>query len=168
MRWAYKYDREYLNLVEKFPLVPIRSKTQHTAALAASDPLFSGKKLTRAESDYFDVLIQLIKKYEDEHTQRVSITPQEALEYLMEMNDLTQTDIGHISGMQKSHVSEFLSGKRQLPKRATAKLGARFKVDPMLFIPRIEATEYQGRVFQAAMAESHRMFKTDFKKLVKK
>jgi HTH-type transcriptional regulator / antitoxin HigA len=139
MSWAYKYDKEYIDLVKRFPLVPIRSRKQHGAALAAIDNCFSGNKLTKAESDYFHVLAQLIKNYEDETTEPVSITPQEALEFLMEQNDLTQAVIADISGMQKSHVSEFLAGKRGLPKNAAARLGARFKVDPMLFIPKVQA-----------------------------
>jgi antitoxin component HigA of HigAB toxin-antitoxin module len=37
----------------------------------------------------------------------------------------------------KTHLSAFLKGKRNLSKSAAAKLGARFKVDPMLFLPRV-------------------------------
>jgi len=144
MSWAYKYDKEYIDLVKGFPLVPIRSRGQHTAALAAIDPVFSEGKLSRAESDYFDVLIRLIKNYEDETTEPVLTTPQEALKYLMELNDLTQAAIADISGMQKSHVSEFLKGKRGLPKKAAALLGARFKVDPMLFMPKIKAISFHA------------------------
>ncbi len=146
MSWVYKYDKEYIGLVKKFPLVPIRSRVQHTAALAAIDPLFSESKLTRAESDYFDVLIRLIKNYEDETTEPVSITPQEALEFLMEQNDLTQAAIAKIAGMQKSHISEFLAAKRGLPKNAAVQLGARFKVDPMLFMPRVEARSVHPKI----------------------
>ena len=138
MSWAYKYDKKYFDLIKKYPLVPITSRKQHSAALAALNPLFDRKR-TKAEDDYFDVLVQLIRKYEDEHTERVSASPQDVLEYLMEMNELTKSDIGNISGMQKSHVSEFLKGKRGLPKNAAALLGVRFKVDPMLFMPKIKA-----------------------------
>jgi HTH-type transcriptional regulator/antitoxin HigA len=137
MSWTYKYSKEYTNLTSRFPLVPIRSRKQHSAAIESIKPFFLNNRLTIAEADYFDVLTQLIKNYEDKIIKPVSLSPQSALDYLMELHDLTQSDIALLASTQRSHISEFFSGKRSLSKDAAARLGARFKVDPMLFLPKV-------------------------------
>jgi len=141
MTWKYSNKNQYLNLVRQFPLIPINSRDQHAEAVLMIKSLALKDGMSVAEGDYFDVLSQLIETYEKREIRQTHLTPNSALNYLMEQNGLCQAEIVMISGMRKSHISEFLAGKRGLPKTAAAKLGARFKVDPMLFLPKVEPVE---------------------------
>jgi len=138
MSWIYGHKKEYLSLVQQFPLVIINSRAQHAAAIFVITALAIKPKMTKAESDYFRVLVQLIEGYERKVVPHVSVKPQEIMEYLMELHDLTQAGMASILGMQKSHFSEYMAQKRTLPKTAAARLGARFKLDPMFFLPKVE------------------------------
>lgn len=46
------------------------------------------------------------------------VTATEALEFRRDQYDLTQAEFAAILKMQPSHYSEFINGKRDLPKRA--------------------------------------------------
>jgi HTH-type transcriptional regulator/antitoxin HigA len=146
MSWKYANKDDYVKLVRIFPLVPISSRAQHGEAMDVIKRLAGKRLMTQAENDYFDVLVRLIQDYENKTVKSTPITPQAALKFLIEQNDLTQSDIAVLAGSQKSHISEFLSGKRNLSRNAAAKLGARFKVDPMLFIPKVMPASQSNNV----------------------
>jgi HTH-type transcriptional regulator/antitoxin HigA len=63
------------------------------------------------------------------------MTPQEALAYLMEVNNLQQADLVEYVGY-KSNLSAFINGHRGLSKRAATRLAEYFKVSPALFLPK--------------------------------
>lgn len=94
-----------------------------------------GRQLDAGCSDYLDTLILLVNKYEDEnHTPRSpDLTPQEALRAIMNVNGLSQADLGRIIGSE-SAVSMFLKNQRELSKSHIKALVARFRVDASLFL----------------------------------
>ena len=131
--------KEYMNLAQHFPLVPIANKQHLTEAIALAKQLAQRENLSKEEHGYFLVLSDLIESYEKKQGRLgAKTTPVEALRYLMEENGLSQVDLVPIVG-QKSHLSAFLNGKRGLSKVNAIKLAQRFKVSPMLFLPQIEA-----------------------------
>ena len=62
-----------------------------------------------------EFLSVLIEEYEDEHEPRDDweSTPQAVVDFMLEQNGLTRTDLNEVMG-GKSRVSEFFAGKREL------------------------------------------------------
>lgn len=95
--------------------------------------------LSKGQADYLSVLGDLIIQYERNLPRLAKkSTPQEALLFLMESNDLVQADLVEFVG-HKSNLSAFLNGHRGLSKRAAIRLADYFKVSPTLFLPRESA-----------------------------
>jgi HTH-type transcriptional regulator/antitoxin HigA len=94
-----------------------------------------GRKLDAGSGDYLDTLILLVNKYEDEnHSPKGDhLTPRQALKAIMNVNGLSQAQIGAIIGSE-SAVSMFLKGERELSKSHIKALAARFRVDAGLFL----------------------------------
>ena len=128
---------EYLALIRRFPLRPIRNEeTLDRASEIFSELVMSVKERTLDQSDYLTVLGKLIREYEQEHLPALAppMTPQRALESLMEENNLSQSELARKLDSSQSVISEFLAGKRGLSKGLVLKLAELFKVSPDLFL----------------------------------
>ncbi len=125
---------DYLDLVKRFPLRPLKDDNEHAEAVEIVQELLT-RKLTSGEGQYLDGLIVFVTKYEDElpAIDTDTVTPQEALRFLMESNGLSQAQIARIAGASVSAVSMFLSGTRGLSKPAIKALAERFKVSADVF-----------------------------------
>lgn len=130
-----KVNDRYMGLIKQFPLVPIRSRKQFDAAIRLMKELIDRRNnLSRAESDYFHVLSNLIIEYEKKHLDPPGkLTPVEALTYLMEVNNLKQSDLVPVV-KHKSNLSAFLHGKRGLSKTNAVRLAEYFCVPPVMFL----------------------------------
>lgn len=127
--------RDYIRLVNRLPLVTIRSEAQYKKSLTIlKDLSIKDTKMTKGELEYFEVLSLLIQRYEDEHFRFTHPTPQEVLRSFMEDHALTQAAIANIAGDYESNISAFLANKRGLTKQAALRLGTYFSVDPALFL----------------------------------
>ncbi len=106
-----RVDKGYMELVRKFPLVPLRYKSEFDDAIKAMKQLaYRRSSLSSGEADYLTVLGDLIAQYEKRLPRlAAAMTPQEALAFLMESNGLAQTDLVEYVG-HKSNLSAFLSG----------------------------------------------------------
>jgi HTH-type transcriptional regulator / antitoxin HigA len=111
---------------------PITSERQHEEYLSIVDKLASKDNPTREEEKYAEVLITLIKAYEEEHHSVPDASPVEVLRALMDANDLRQKDLVPIFGTE-SIVSEVLHKKRGLNKAHIEKLSRRFRISPAVF-----------------------------------
>jgi HTH-type transcriptional regulator/antitoxin HigA len=131
-KWSEKDT--YMDLIRRFSLKPIKNDDQHSEAAEIIADLM-GRKLDAGSSDYLDTLILLVNKYEDEHhsPDGIHLTPRQALKAIMNLNDLSQSQIGRIIGSE-SAVSMFLKGERELSKSHIKALVARFGVDANLFL----------------------------------
>jgi HTH-type transcriptional regulator/antitoxin HigA len=132
----------YLALIRKFPLRPIKSLDAHETAVEVLIALTrKAEQLSVDELDYVSVLAGLVAQYEAAALKTKSTSdPRQALRYLLEVNGLRPVDL--VGLVEKSHVSAFLSGTgapgdRKLSKTEAARLGAFFKVDPMLFLDKV-------------------------------
>ncbi len=128
-------DKKYFELVEAFPLFPLRSKRDLRNAVKVMKKLaYRTHELSRGESDYLYVLGDLIHKYEQKLPRFAEeLEPRELLKFLMESNSLAQVDLVAFVG-HKSNLSAFLNGKRGLSKKSACNLGERFKVSPSVFL----------------------------------
>lgn len=130
-----RVDKIYMDLVRKFPLVPLRDKSEFDEAVQVMKGLaYRMSTLSRSEADYLAVLGNLIAQYEKNLPElERAMSPQQALIFLMESNGLAQSDLVEFVGY-KSNLSAFLNGHRGLSKRAACRLAEYFKVSPALFL----------------------------------
>ncbi|MBL8852009.1 MAG: helix-turn-helix domain-containing protein [Planctomycetaceae bacterium] len=128
----------YSELIVEFPLRPIRTERQLDQAARLAFQLASRERLTRGEQDYLDVLTHLIELYESQHHPIDHPAPPRALlQFLIDENGLTLSRLATETGIKVSTLSEILHGKRELNVQHIARLAARFRVEPGLFIERV-------------------------------
>ena len=91
--------------------------------------------MTAGQRDYMDALVHFVADYERHAIQSRfrKLKPMDILRELMEANNMTTTDLGHVLGT-RGLASEVLNGKRGLSKTLIMKLARRFAVDPSLFL----------------------------------
>lgn len=131
-----RVDKAYMELVRKFPLIPLRNKSEFDEAITVMKRLaYRQISLSSGEADYLSVLGDLIAQYENRLPRLAGeMTPRESLAFLMSSNGLAQSDLVKYVG-HKSNLSAFLNGHRGLSKRAACRLAEHFKVSPALFLP---------------------------------
>lgn len=129
---------DYLALIKRFLLRPIRSEKQHGAAIkmAAALAVHDEGSLTKGERDYLDALVVLLEEYDRRHsTPPAMLDGLELLRHLMATNGLNVSDVGRIIGNQ-STASLILAGRRAMSKSVIEKLAQHFSVNPGLFLRR--------------------------------
>lgn len=90
--------------------------------------------LSPEEARLFALLANLLEDYEKRTLPPLpKSSPIETLRFLMDENDLVQTDLEDIFGDQ-STVSKVLNGKRKISKSAAVKLAARFNLSTDIFL----------------------------------
>lgn len=131
MSVALKADDEYMKLVARFPLVPIKNARHYKQAFAVVNELTDDpESLSPSQIDYISVLSGLIHEYEQKtHAPIKRLSPQETLAYLMEVNNLSLTALADHIGGHKSNLSAFLSGKRGLSRTVADALAEHFGMD---------------------------------------
>jgi len=113
----------------------------------ATGPLFRARRAPRTDElgdntkdpryRLIETLSALVEAYDDEHHEVPDVSGVEMLRYLMEEQNLKQTDLSADLGSQ-SVESEVLSGKRELNVRQICRLAERFHVAPAAFLPRLQ------------------------------
>jgi len=124
---------EYATLLAKTLPAVIHSEKEnehYTELLEELD--HKAGKLTPAEQRLAELLTLLIEDFEEKHYSLKPATGIDALQELMDMNDLKQKDLVDLFGTP-SIISEVLSGKRKLTTEHIRKLSRRFRVSPELF-----------------------------------
>jgi HTH-type transcriptional regulator / antitoxin HigA len=122
-------------LAETLPAI-IESEEENERALRIVSRLMKKGEdnLSPEETSLFRLLVKLIEDFEEsaypigEHS-----TPLSTLKFLMEQNDLKQSDLLEIFG-SKGIASEVINGKRAISKTHAKKLAEKFKVSAELFI----------------------------------
>ncbi len=130
-------EKKYgLLLMEVLPSA-ISSEEEHERMTEQVDRLMTKgireNGLSPEEEKLLDLLSVLIENYEDEHYPFPEVSPNEILKFLMEQNDLKQSDLLHIFG-SSGIASEVVNGKRAISKTQAKKLAEHFKVSVELFI----------------------------------
>jgi HTH-type transcriptional regulator/antitoxin HigA len=126
--------RRYSKLLAKAAPRVIRNDKELTRASEIARPLLHRQKSRKPEEDaLLDLLLKLIDDYQEKNSIIPKLEPREALEYLMEVNNLRQTDLVEVFG-SRSRVSDAVTGKRAISKDQAKRLGEYFCVSPALFI----------------------------------
>jgi HTH-type transcriptional regulator / antitoxin HigA len=127
-------DPAYMALIRRFPLRPLRTDAELDAASRIVDELTDRDELAPAESDYLDVLGDLIEKYEDEHVEMPQVSDGAMLRSLMDEKGVRQADIARGTGISKTVQSLVLNGKRDLTREHIGALSKYFGVNPASFL----------------------------------
>ena len=123
----------YLELVEAFPLRPIRSDERYNAAIVVMNSLLDIDR-SEDEDDYLDVLGDLIHAYELAEFPEPRATQADILRALLEDKDATQADLATATGVADSNISAMLAGRRAISKANMVKFAKFFKVAPGRFL----------------------------------
>ena len=109
-------DPSYLSLIRRLPLRPIRTHAELDAAAGVIDELTDRDNLSSPESDYLDVLGDLVERYENEHVEMHHVSDAAMLRSLMEEKGVRQADVVWGTGISKTVLSLVLNGKRDLTR----------------------------------------------------
>lgn len=123
----------FLELVRAFPLRPIRSDEGHRRAIEMMDSLIDHGAPTEEVRDYKLVLASLIESYEDDREPTPGASPAEILRGLIEDNDMSQARLAEETGVSETTISDILSGRRPISRKAALAFADRFRLDPGLF-----------------------------------
>jgi HTH-type transcriptional regulator/antitoxin HigA len=126
---------DYLELVRRFPLRPIRDESEYDEAAAVLETLVGRDDLSPGQSDYLEALTTFIEAYDEEHypIEAPEMEPHEWLKELMENAGMSLADLAKLLG-SKGAASETLSGRRPMSRVTIFKLAERFNVDPARFL----------------------------------
>lgn len=132
-----KVADDYLDLVRRFPLAPIKNDHHLQEAFKMIDRLsiIDENKLSAGQADYLIVLSDLVEKYEDEHhsINLSRLDGIDVLKHLLEENGMNASDLGRLLGNRQLGAA-ILHRQRQLSKGHIIKLSERFKVSADVFL----------------------------------
>lgn len=125
----------YRTLVCEIEPKAIHAETQYEYYLAKLMELDSQwDYLSTAQREMHELLSLLVADYEKKSVQIKAPTPIQAIEELMEANNLKQKDLVGIVFETASVASEVLSGKRELTPTHIRKLSRRFEMSAAIFL----------------------------------
>ncbi len=121
-------------LTSIIPLRPIRTEAAYEHVVATLNQLLDAGAANEEHplADLANTLGALIGEYDDDHYPAQNVSPATMLRFLMEQNQLAQSDLPEIGS--QGVVSEILNGKRDLNVRQIKALSGRFHVPPGVFI----------------------------------
>lgn len=128
-----KRSDRYLELIRKHPLRPIRNDHELDTAVHMLNFLLDRGRLAADEKDYFDVLTDLIQKYEDEHIVFERQPDSAMLRHLIEAKGVTQAQVAKDCQIAESTISAVMAGTRKLTRGHISKLAHYFHVGTGVF-----------------------------------
>ena len=90
----------------------LKTEAEYKTALKRTIEIFNADENT-SEGEELDLLLLLVKDYEDRHYHIPDPDPIEVIKLKLEEKGLKQKDLEHIIG-SKGYVSQVLSGKKEL------------------------------------------------------
>jgi antitoxin component HigA of HigAB toxin-antitoxin module len=89
----------------------------------------------RTGLNFLDLVSDLLDEYEGQFLNiEDSSVPLELLQYLVEENGVSARELGEILNVDHSVAARILKGERGITVEHAKNLGARFKVDPKVFL----------------------------------
>ena len=127
-------NKKYARVLAKVLPRVIASDEEHERMLAEIEKLMDKSDHRTAEEDAaLDLMVRLVKDYEEEYHPLPDPTPLEMLVYLMEQRSLKQADLLPIF-KSRGYVSDVINAKRGISKAHARQLAEFFKVSASLFI----------------------------------
>jgi len=126
--------KDYHGLVMMFMPKAIHDQVDYDNTLEVINAL-AGHNLSDQQELFLDTLSTLVEAYEDEHhaIKSRSLSPVEALQYLMDEHAMTAADLGKLLG-ERTLGSKILRGQRNIGLKYAKTLAKKFAVDVSLFI----------------------------------
>ena len=125
---------DYLSLLTKYPPRPLKSDRDLEEAQQVIDSLLDKPELSQDESDYLNVLGNLVYEYEENQISIPDLYGVDLLKELLSEFELKQKDLVPIFKTE-SIVSEVLNNRRQLTARHIQELAYFFNISPAVFFP---------------------------------
>ncbi len=110
----------------------LKTEAQYKKAITRTMEIFQAAKGT-PQSDELDLLLVLVKDYEDKHIRLPELDPIDAIKLKMEERGLKAKDLEPLIGT-KGHVSSILSGRRELTLKMAQKLKDYFQLPSDVFM----------------------------------
>lgn len=110
----------------------IKTESEHKIALARATKIFHAESGT-PEDDELDLLLVLIKDYEDRTIKMPELNPLEVIKMKMKERGMKAKDLEPIIG-SKGHVSSILSGRRDLTLKIAIRLRDYFELPAEVFM----------------------------------
>jgi HTH-type transcriptional regulator/antitoxin HigA len=110
----------------------LKTKIAYNKALKRTMDIFQARAGS-PEADELDLLLVLIKDYEDKHIVLPELDPIDAIKLKMEELGLKAKDLEPLIGT-KGHVSSILSGRRELTLKMAQKLQHHFQLPAGIFM----------------------------------
>ena len=110
----------------------IKTKDDYNKAYMRLMEIFHAEENT-TESDELELLMVLVKDYDDKHYPLPQIDVLEVIKYKMQEMGLKNKDLEPIIG-SKGHVSAVLSGKREITLKMAQKLKNYFSIPAEIFL----------------------------------
>lgn len=85
------------------------------------------------ENDELDLLLVLVKDYDDKHYELPALDALEVIKYKMQEMEIKAKDLEPIIG-SKGHISSILSGKREITLKMAQKLKNYFNIPAEVFL----------------------------------
>lgn len=111
----------------------IKTEAQYQKAIKRAMQIFHSQERT-PESDELDLLLVLIRDYEDRHISIPDLDPIEVIKLKMSEAGIKAKDLEPLIG-SKGHVSSVLSGKREITLKMAQRLRDYFQLPAELFLP---------------------------------
>jgi antitoxin component HigA of HigAB toxin-antitoxin module len=115
----------------------IKSTVSHRRVTVLANELLEKKakvgKLSRGESGYLSVLIELVEDYEKAKYPRKRVDDGEMLAHLIDAKNVTQVQVERDTGIASPTLSAVIAGRRRLTRDQIGKLSAYFGVTPTAF-----------------------------------
>jgi HTH-type transcriptional regulator/antitoxin HigA len=111
----------------------IKNKTGYNKSLKRAMEIFHAEDGT-SEADELDLLLVLIRDFEDKHIVLPKIDPIGAIKLKMKERGIKAKDLEILIG-SKGHVSSILSGRRELTLKMAQKLKNYFQLPAEIFMP---------------------------------
>jgi HTH-type transcriptional regulator/antitoxin HigA len=129
--------KTYEELVRLYPPRKIHDSVELENATEVADWIALHAK-NDAQLDYLELLGDLLDEYENQASkaghQNKASSPLELLNYLVNENNISTRDLGAILGIDHSVAARILKGERAITVEHAKRLGARFKLDPQIFL----------------------------------
>jgi HTH-type transcriptional regulator/antitoxin HigA len=127
-------NKKYARVLAKVLPRVVTTDEEHERMLTEVEKLMDkGDHRTAEEDAALELMVRLIKDYEEEHHSLPDPSPHEMLVYLMGQRNLKQADLLPIF-KSRGYVSDVVNGKRAISKAHAKQLAEFFKVSTDLFI----------------------------------
>ena len=123
----------YLELINGFPLRPIKDDTELDDAICVIDTLIDKARLSRAEQDYLEAISVFVEVYEEKMHPIDAPSDEEMLRHLIDAKNVTQSQVSKDTDIAESTISGVLNGKRRLTRNHIAQLASYFGVSQGVF-----------------------------------